>query len=82
MKTDYVEWDKTLPCFGRRIRVTGNDTYIIQYRDGGAGTKQRKITLGSTKVLSEAEAREAARRILKQHKLSKVGGMSEADYFA
>lgn len=82
MSTDYVEWDKTLPGFGTRHRASGATSYIVQYREGGRGSKLRKVTLGSTGVISKDEAREAARRLLVQRKLGNVGATSSAEYFA
>jgi integrase len=58
-------WDKLLPGFG--VRITENDarTYFVMYRVGfGEGRKQRRYRLGDAKLMTLAEARDAARTAL------------------
>jgi integrase len=61
-------WDTDLIGFGLRVRRRpgGGDivaNWVAQYRDRGSG-RTRRHTLGSTKVVSVTQAREAAKRIL------------------
>jgi len=80
-KTIYVEWDKSLPCFGCVVRPSGAKSYIVQYYEGGRGSKQIKITLGKVGLISYAKAKEAAKQILIKRKLANVGAISNTDYF-
>jgi integrase len=50
---DYIEWDEALPGFGLRVR-DGRCTWIVQYK---IGAKHRRVTLGSTEMLTAEEAR-------------------------
>src|SRR5262245_16316435 len=50
---DHIEWDENLPGFGLRVR-DGRCTWIVQYKIGG---KHRRVTLGSTEMLTAEEAR-------------------------
>jgi integrase-like protein/Arm domain-containing DNA-binding protein len=52
-KPDHVEWDEALPGFGLRIR-DGRASWIAQYKLAG---QQRRVTLGSTEMLTADEAR-------------------------
>jgi integrase len=63
--TDRFEWDSKLTGFGKRIR-DGRETWIIQYR---LGHKQRRMTIGTCAKLTQAQAREQARKRLAQVEL-------------
>src|SRR5215204_2609751 len=60
-KTEIIVFDKTLPGFGVRVRVGGKRTWIAQYR---LGSKQRRVTLGTTDTLDPEEARRRAKSVL------------------
>jgi hypothetical protein len=62
---DRFEWDPKLTGFGKRIR-DGRETWVIQYR---LGHKQRRMTIGACAKLTQAQAREAARKRLAQVEL-------------
>jgi len=57
-KAEAIYFDEDLPGFGLRIRAGGKRTYIIQYR---VGTKQRRVTLGTTSTLNADVARKQAK---------------------
>jgi integrase len=57
---DKITWDSKLTGFGLRER-NGRKTWIVQYR---LGHKQRRMKVGSAEKLTEAKAREAARKTL------------------
>jgi integrase len=61
-KTDAIFFDPSLPGFGLRIRAGGKRSWIVQYRNGVGATKRLK--LGSASTLSEAQARDLARKRL------------------
>jgi integrase len=63
--TDRFEWDPKLTGFGKRTR-DGRETWIIQYR---LGHKQRRMTIGTCAKLTQAQAREQARKRLAQVEL-------------
>lgn len=60
-KGELIVFDDALPGFGLRIRAGGKRTWVAQYR---LGSKQRRVTLGSTNNLDAEEARKHARDIL------------------
>jgi integrase len=60
MADDRITWDDKLTGFGLRER-NGRRTWIIQYR---VGPRQRRLKIGSVEKLSEAQARNAARKTL------------------
>jgi integrase len=60
-KSEILVFDEALSGFGVRIRAGGKRTWVVQYR---AGTKQRRITLGTVEAVAPDEAREHARRVL------------------
>ncbi len=51
--SDYIEWDDELHGFGLRIRGKSRN-WIVQYK---IGAKNRRLTLGSTAMLTADEAR-------------------------
>jgi integrase len=63
--TDRFEWDPKLVGFGKRIR-DGRETWVIQYR---LGHKQGRMTIGTCAKLTQAQARETARKRLAQVEL-------------
>src|SRR5262249_53248309 len=63
--SDKFEWDEKLSGFGKRTR-DGRATWVIQYR---LGHKQRRMTLGSVAKLTQAQARDQARKRLAQVEL-------------
>src|SRR3954463_6375911 len=60
-KTEIIVFDETLPGFGVRVRVGGKRTWIAQYR---LGSKQRRVTLGTTDAVDPDEARRRAKSVL------------------
>ena len=61
---DVIVFDDALPGFGVRVKPSRHKAYIIQYRTR-AGTS-RRLTLGSSTVLSLDAARKRARKLLVQ----------------
>jgi integrase len=62
----YIAYDNGLAGFGVRITAKGVRSWIVEYRPhgGGRGVGKRRITLGSTSVLTPDQAREAAGDVL------------------
>jgi integrase len=60
-KDDRIVFDDDLAGFGLRLRAGGKRTWIVQYR---IGSKQRRLTLGSTKIIDATEARRRAKSAL------------------
>jgi integrase len=63
-QNDKIYFDDAMPGFGYRLRRSGGEikrTWVVQYRRGG-GT--RRILLGNAAVLSAAQAREQAKKVL------------------
>ena len=58
-------WDKSLPCFGVRVSQGGTKTFVLNL-----DKVRRKI--GRFPILSLADAREAARRIMAERTLGRV----------
>jgi integrase len=59
-KTDYIEADDEIGGFGVRLRAGGSKKWVYSYT---VGSKQRRITLGSVKVLGATQARTTARNL-------------------
>jgi integrase len=59
-------WDDTIKSFGCRVSQGGTKSFVVQY-----GFDRRLITIGRFPVISLAEAREEARRILAEHTLGR-----------
>ncbi|RYB05716.1 DUF4102 domain-containing protein [Lichenibacterium ramalinae] len=60
-KVEIIVFDSDLPGFGLRIRAGGKRTWLAQYR---LGTKQRRLSLGSTDAVDPDEARRRAKAAL------------------
>ena len=60
-KSDLLVFDDDLAGFGLRLRAGGKRTWIAQYR---LGTKQRRLSLGSTAAIDADEARKRAKAAL------------------
>ena len=60
-KAEALIFDQDLPGFGLRVRAGGKRTWVAQYR---LGTKQRRVTLGTTETIDPDEARKRAREAL------------------
>ncbi len=60
-KAEALLFDQDLPGFALRVRAGGKRTWIAQYR---LGTKQRRVTLGTTETVDPEEARRRAREAL------------------
>ena len=58
-KSELLVFDEALAGFGIRLRYGGKRTWIAQYR---VGSKQRRLSLGSTETLDAEEARRRADR--------------------
>src|SRR5947209_3200513 len=58
---ELLVFDEALPGFGLRLRAGGKRTWIAQYR---LGSKQRRLTLGTTETIDADEARKRARNAL------------------
>ncbi|RWQ83465.1 MAG: DUF4102 domain-containing protein [Mesorhizobium sp.] len=67
-KTDFIEWDATLPAFGVRIREGGSRTWIVQYAIKG---KQRRMSLGRVAGMKCVKARDMAGDVLANVRLGK-----------
>jgi integrase len=65
-KSDHLIPDGTVPGLAVRLRTGGGRTWVFSYR---IGSKQRRITLGSAKVLSVQEARRRATQLYADSKL-------------
>ena len=65
-------FDKVVPGFGVRKHVSGRRVYILQMRIGG---RQRTVTIANAAVISEAVAKDVARRLILRIEL----GMNPAD---
>src|SRR5271170_6171187 len=60
-KSELLVFDEAMAGFGIRLRYGGKRTWIAQYR---VGSKQRRLSLGSTETLDAEEARRRARSAL------------------
>lgn len=55
-------WDTVLPGFGVRVSPTGRKAWFVVVR---IGDRQKRITIGPYPAISLAEARDEARRIIR-----------------
>jgi integrase len=63
-QNDKIYFDDAMPGFGYRLRRSGGEikrSWVVQYRRGGA---TRRILLGNATVLSAAQARDQAKKVL------------------
>jgi integrase len=60
-KPEIIVFDEALAGFGVRVRRGGKRTWIAQYR---IGSKQRRVTLGTTDTLDPDEARRRAKSVM------------------
>src|SRR5215217_7351514 len=60
-KSELIVFNEALPGFGVRVRLGGKRTWIAQYR---LGSKQRRVTLGTTDTVDCEEARRRAKSVL------------------
>jgi integrase len=65
-KSEHIFFDDDLPGFGIRIRTGGSRNWVFQYK---LGTKQRRVTLGSSKALNASKARDKAGEMYAQVRL-------------
>ncbi|MCW6509688.1 tyrosine-type recombinase/integrase [Lichenifustis flavocetrariae] len=60
-KAEALLFDDDLPGFGLRVRAGGKRVFCVQFR---IGSKQRRVTLGTTETLDADQARKRAREAL------------------
>jgi integrase len=65
-KTEAIFFDDEVPGFGLRLRAGGSRTFVVQY---GLGGRQRRMTIGSAKLLDPAKARATAKDLLAKVRL-------------
>lgn len=65
-KAEAILFDDDVPGFGLRVRAGGKRTWVAQYR---VGTKQRRLSLGSTDKVDADEARKRAKAALSKVQL-------------
>jgi integrase len=65
-KIEAFVWDDDIPGFGMRVRAIGTSFWIYQYR---VGSKQRRISFGSTAAVSAQDARARAAKLYAEVKL-------------
>src|SRR5580658_1632234 len=75
-KSELLVFDEALAGFGIRLRYGGKRTWIAQYR---VGSKQRRLSLGSTETLDAEEARRRARSALSKVNLGIDPQIEKAD---
>src|SRR6202050_1672306 len=75
-KSELLVFDEALAGFGIRLRYGGKRTWIAQYR---VGSKQRRLSLGSTETLDAEEARRRARSALSKVNLGTDPQIEKAD---
>src|SRR5216684_6230456 len=61
--TDVVHWDTGLPGFGVKVTPKGRKVFIVLYRNGGAGSKLRKYTIGPYGRVTLHQARVGAQKV-------------------
>jgi integrase len=61
---DAIHWDASLPGFGVRVKASGAKSFVVQYRNRITGRSRRQTIGQYGPLMSFAEAKEAARRIL------------------
>src|SRR5215831_3385811 len=75
-KNEVITFDDDVPGFGLRLRASGSRTFIVQYSLGG---RQRRMSLGTTKILDAAKARQTARNLLAKVRLGHDPAVERAE---
>jgi integrase len=75
-KSEVIVFDADVPGFGVRLRTGGSRTFIVQYALGG---RQRRMTIGTTKLLDAAKARQTARNLLAKVRLGHDPAVERAE---
>jgi integrase len=65
-KSEAFFWDHDVPGFALRLRAGGSRVWVLQHR---VGRRQRRITIGSAKAISPADARATAAKLYARIKL-------------
>jgi integrase len=65
-KGQVTYWDKTVSGFGVRVSQGGTKAFVLMH-----GANRQRITIGKHPILSLAEARQEAKRLLAEHTLGK-----------
>jgi integrase len=65
-KSEAIFFDDDVPGFGLRLRAGGSRTFIVQY---ALGSRQRRMSIGATKILSAPKARQTAGELLAKVRL-------------
>lgn len=63
---DQFLWDEDLGGFGLKVTPAGRKVFVIQYRVGGRAGRTRRVTLGTLGQLTPDEARDDAKRLLRE----------------
>jgi integrase len=61
--SEVVYWDAACPGFGVKVTPQGRKVFVVVYRTGGAGSKQRKYTIGPYGRVTLHQARVAAQKV-------------------
>lgn len=63
---EFTVWDSELKGFGLRVRTTGAKSFMVVYRQAGAGRAApvRRVTIGAVGKITPDEARRAAKKLL------------------
>jgi integrase len=61
--TDVIYWDAGCPGFGVKVTPKGRKVFVVLYRNGGAGSKLRKYTIGPYGRVTLHQARVAAQKV-------------------
>jgi integrase len=75
-KSELIVFDDDVPGFGLRLRAGGSRTFIVQYALGG---RQRRMTIGTAKLLDAAKARQTARNLLAKVRLGHDPAVERAE---
>jgi integrase len=61
--SEVVYWDAACPGFGVKVTPQGRKVFVVVYRTGGAGSQQRKYTIGPYGRVTLHQARVAAQKV-------------------
>ena len=77
----YVAYDPKLSGFGVRVAAGGTRSFIVEFRPGGGGRKvpTKRMTIGRVGVMTLAQARDRARRILAEVRVGIDPAAAKAD---